>query len=393
LADLGLLALLPASLAGYVTVLRPFVYMLYIAAGARRLRTEGRDFSEAEAREIGRQQVINTLIDFACLRITAIWEALPEIGLGIVGAVKDFRLHADMWWRGRVRDYRRAKEWLIACFRDRRQAAIDERRAQADEAGVRRAALLATEQFDYDPIIWDNLPVDKEHARLRDEYEEFARNPRKARLQGLKLEPLTDGLIAYGDNPLAIRRGGVETATVAPQGFLAAGTVAAVTKTGLAWLAPRAIVFAIAACIGLFFYAKSERAARIEAQTARESVEAKFAVAAKAIDARDTLVTQTRTQCLAEISSAAKAAKDKAAADTATKLRRQKLAQDKAAAGGAPVVIDPSEWMRSISGAEGGGDSAAPANPDSGQVSGSGAGPAAAPGADAVPAEPVPGAG
>ena len=395
MADLGIFALLPASLAGYVTIVRPFVYMLYIAAGAARLRQENRDFSEAEAREIGRQQVINTLIDFCFLRVQALWVALPAIWLGIVHVATNLRLHADIWWRGQVRAYRRARDWIIACFRDKKLEEVRERQAQFAEAAIRRNELLATQPYDYEQILWDRDPIDKEHARARKEFEDYSRDPRAARGNGVRLELLIEALQGYGDNPFAVRRGGVVEPVTSMQGFAGLATVtagASLVKTGLAWIAPRVTVLLVIVCVFSVWQWRRADTRADQLEIAQESVKRELTAAATALDRANVRIEDTARACIAQITEAADKAKAKQAADTAEKLRRQKRAQDKAAAGGA-ASVDGAQWMRELFEGPPASDRAPAADPNPATVPDGSGGPAGATAPPVVSGEPVAPAG
>lgn len=383
---------IPAALLAYITVGRHVAFMVYVAAGATVFIREGREWTVKEAADRGRPLVWQTALSFVCLRLSEVdWAGLWA---GFVLFCTQARLHAEVWWHGRLRDYAKVRAWLIACFRDREAERVAIAKAQYDAATLQRSALLEASEYDFEPTPWDGDPATKDHLAYRDAWDDLARKPNRTSADNLLLGQLLGDLARYGDNPLALRR--VEAAPVAPNALIGLGAVAtggALVKTGLAWIAPRVTVLLVIVCALSVWQWRRADARADNLEIARREVEAKFAVAAKAIDQRDTLVTQTRTQCLAEISSAAKAAKDRAAADTAAKLRRQRLAQDKAASGSAPPVINPGEWMRSISGAEGGGDSAAPADPNPREVPGAGAGPAAPNDPGAVSSQPVPGPG
>lgn len=376
MADLGLLGFLPAGLAAWALAFRPVVYLVCLTAGSIRLRNEGRDWSEAEAHQLGQQQIINTGVDLVTKGFMAIeWAA---IGAGVVHICQNLPLHASIWWRGRKRDARLAYAWFKALFTDKAADKARKGRAQFEEASLRRAALFTSEAYDFEPIVWDGLPVDPDHARARDEYEHLARKPQLSSAEGSQLALVLLSLQNYGDNPLAIRRGGVATATVAPQGFLAAGTALAAVTGGWAWIAPRALVALAVALVVVGLQWRSERSLRLAAQTAEQTVRATMVATAKALDESRATIIQTREQCIAEITKAAEATKTKLAAESAARKRRQARAQEQAAAGGAAPILDPREWMRGITGTGGGDGSAAPAAEDSGPVPDAGPGPAPA---------------
>lgn len=305
---------------------------------------------------LGRTQVIATLSSAVKFELAQVeW---VKIAHGTAQAWKERRTHAHIAWQGMKRDA--GKFWP----RRRQKAPSDAALGMLKEHGN----IASVTDVDVAGVAFD---LEQRRAVL-------AAKPDKTMTDVREHDHISRQLTAhYAQNPAVAAL----FAPAAPQGLL--GSVVGVG-------ASKYLLIALGVSVAFGgVQTLREHISSLEAKQAKTELKTYklgYTQVAGKLDESYTRINSTQAQCVARIDDAAKKASADEAKRVTEKLRRQKHAQDAAAAGAAAPRPDPHEWMRDIQPLVGAVASAGgPSSQDPGLVPHESYGPTGPGGADDVP--------